>query len=66
MGLDEIIEDAKKRLSAYENAIKTGNYENTILSSFADAYKKQLCESLLNEHTNEIEVYKMAKNFGIK
>ncbi len=66
MGLDGMIEAAERRLSIYENAIKTGNYENTILSSFTDSEREGLCESLIKEHSNEKEVYKMAKNFGIK
>lgn len=65
-GLDGMIEDALNRLSAYEAALKTGNYENTILSGFTDSDQESLCNSLINEHKNEIEVYKMARNFGIK
>lgn len=65
-GLDGMIEDASNRLSAYENAFKTGNYENTILSSFTDSEQESLCNSLINEHKNEVKVFEMARNFGVK
>lgn len=65
-GLDGMKEDATRRLSVYEGALKIGNYENTILSRFADSDWEGLCNSLINEHKNEVEVYKMAKKFGVK
>ncbi len=65
-GLDGMIKDASKRLLVYETALKTGNYEDTILARFADSDKERLCTSLINEHKNEVKVFDMARNFKVK
>jgi len=65
-GLDGMIEDASTRLTIYEKAIKDGEYGNTILSGFSDSEQESLCKSLINEHKNEVKVFEMARNFGVK
>lgn len=66
MGLDGMLKEAFTRLDSYEKAKQNDAYENTILSSFSDSEQKQLCDSLIKEHSNEIEVFKLAQNLKYK
>lgn len=60
-GLDGMINDAKKRQKTYDDALTENNYDNTILENFKDKDRKQICNSLIEEHQKEKEVYEIAK-----
>lgn len=60
-GLDGMIKDAIKRQKTYEYALTENNYDNTILENFKDKDRKQICNSLIEEHQKEKEVYEIAK-----